>query len=165
MPASKDPEKRARQLANLPNLRGEPTAGSWKPGDAPHLVHGERTRRPQAGPEWSPAVAAAVADLEGRVGAELRQPDGELFSWALPSIEAVAVQRVATWRAERRCADLEARGALKGEDVDLASRVAERYHRALEREALTLRSRLAASAGVADLAQLLAERHREAGGG
>lgn len=109
---------------------------------APNLKLGDRTRRPQRSPEWSPAVQAAIGDLEHRVGPELRDPAGDLRPWAVPSVEAVAIQRVAAWRAERYIADREARGALTLEDLDRASKVGERYHRALEREALTLRSRV-----------------------
>lgn len=140
--------------ASLENLR--PGAGAWRPGDAPHLEHGARSRRPQRSPEWSPAVERAVADLERRVGDELRDDAGELLPWARPSVEAVALQRVAAWRVERHVADLEARGRLKPENVDLASKVAERYHRALEREALTLRSRLEARGQARTLAEEMA---------
>lgn len=146
-------------LANLrPNPENlEPGAGAWQPGDAPHLEHGARSRRPQRSPEWSPAVERAVDDLEHRVGDELRDSAGELLPWARPSIEAVALQRVAAWRVERHVADLEARGRLKPADADLASKVAERYHRALEREALTLRSRLEASGQARTLAEQMAD--------
>lgn len=154
---SKDPERRAAQLANLPNLRGEATSTTWAPGDSPHLEHGARSERPQRSPEWSPAVEQAVADLEARVGNELRDDDGELLPWARPSVEAVALQRVAAWRVDRYAADKEARGTLKPADVDLASKVAERYHRALEREALTLRSRLEARGQAKSLAEAMAE--------
>ena len=140
MGLSDDPKVAAKQEGNL-----VPGAGKWKPGEAPHLVHGERTRRPQRSPEWSPAVQEACRDLEERVGPELRADSGELHAWAAPSVEAVAIQRVAAWRTDRWVADREARGTLRGEDLDLASKVGERYHRALEREALTLRSRLEGS--------------------
>jgi hypothetical protein len=72
--------------------------------------------------------------------------------------EAVALLRVQAWRMDRFVADREARGVLKCEDLDLASRGAEPYHRGLEREALTLRSRLEAHDQAFDLAQ-------EVGGG
>ena len=144
-----------RSLENLrPNPDNlEPGAGAWRPGDAPALKHGERSRRPQRSPEWSPAVELAIRDLEERVGSELRGDNGELAAWALPSVEAVALQRVSALRVERYVADLEARGTVRPADVDLASRVTERYHRALEREALTLRSRLEAGGQAFDLAQ------------
>jgi len=149
-PLSDDPVKRTRQLANL-----RPGAGAGRLGEAPALRHGERTTSPQRSPEWSPAVTAAIADLEGRVGDELRDSNGELASWARPSVEAVALQRVSAWRVERYVADREARGALKPADVDLASKVAERYHRSLEREALTLRSRLEARGQALTLAEAM----------
>lgn len=156
MPLSHDPRKRANQLANL-----RPGAGAGREGQAPALVHGARTVSPERSPEWSPAVERAIADLEQRVGAELRDDDGVLLRWALPSIEAVALQRVAAWRVERYVADRETRGKLRPADVDLASRVAERYHRALEREALTLRSRIEAKVQTFDLAQHWVEQDRD----
>ena len=64
---------------------------------------------------------------------------------------------MSAWRADRWVTDREARGILRGEDLDLASKVGERYHRALEREALTLRSRLEARTQSFDLARHWAE--------
>lgn len=157
---STDPERRARSLANLPNLRGEQTATTWQPGDAPHLEHGARSRRPQASPEWSPALSLTILDLEERIDRSLRDDAGELHPWALPSVEAVAIQRVASVRIDRYVAGREAKGKLRPEDLDLQSKIGERYHRALEREAMTLRSRLAATAGATDLAAAFAELAR-----
>jgi hypothetical protein len=148
--------KRRMHPNSLANLR--PGSHPWQPGVAPRLVHGERTRRPQRSPEWSPAVRLSIADLEGRVGGELLTEDGELQPWAVPSVEAVAVLRVALARAERHVTDLEARGLHKLEHDDLVTRVAERYHRALYREALTLRSRIEAGGQAFDLAKFWAEQ-------
>ena len=155
MPTSKDPKRRAKQLANL---HQGVSPSSWPEGASPALKHGARSRHPQRSPEWSPAVQSALGDLEQRVGAELRDGD-ELVAWAVPSVEAVALQRVAAWRVDRYVADREARGTARPEDFDLASKVAERYHRALEREALTLRSRLEARSTSFDLAQAMAADH------
>lgn len=160
-PLSNDPELRANQLRNLPNLRGEATSATWQPGDAPHLQHGARSRRPQASPEWSPALSLCVLDLEGRVDVALRDERGELLSWAVPSVEAVAVQRIACVRMDRYVADREAKGNLAPADLDMQSKVGERYHRALEREALTLRSRIATRAAARDP---LADWHRRRAG-
>lgn len=144
-----------KSLQNLPNLRGEAGAASWKPGDSPHLRHGARTRRPQGSPEWSPAVQAAIGDLEARVGDELRDESGELYAWALPSVEALAIARVAAWRIDRFVADRETRGLLAANDIELQSKIAARYHDGLAREALTLASRLQARATSFDLAQAM----------
>lgn len=141
--------------ASLANLK--PGAGAWQPGDAPHLQHGARSRRPQASPEWSPALSLCVVDLEGRADVSLRDGDGELLPWAVPSVEAVAIQRIACVRMDRFVADREAKGNLAPADLDMASKVGERYHRALEREALTLRSRIATRAAALDP---LADWHR-----
>lgn len=158
MPLSNEPESRQRQLANLQrhpdNL--QPGAGAWEPGTAPALKHGARSREPHRSVEWSPAVESAIADLQARVGAELCTADGGLAPWAVPSVEAVALQRVASVRVDRYVATLEARGKVKPADVDLASKVAERYHRALEREALTLSSRLEAHGQARSLAEDMA---------
>lgn len=151
MPLSSDPAKKARQLANL-----KPGAGAWKPGDSPALVHGARSRQPQRSPAWSPAVTLSIDDLEQRVGAELRDEGGALQAWAVPSVEAVALQRVAAQRADRFIADREERGVLRPRDLEVQSLVTERYHRALEREALTLRSRIETREQAATLADLLA---------
>ena len=161
---SKDPARRAAQLANLPNLRGLPTSTSVQAGEARSLKHGARSRESQRSPEWSPAVREAIADLEQRVGQELRQEDGTLAPWAVPSVEAVALQRVAAMRVDRYLADAEARGGLTPGDVDTGSKVAERYHRALEREALTLRSRIEAAAGAVDALAAWSERRGQVGG-
>ncbi len=159
MPLSDDPAKRARQLANLrPNPDNlVPNAGAAQPGDARRLVHGARTKKPQRSPAWSPAVELAAADLAARVGDELRDEHGELLPWARPSVEAVAVLRVALARVERWTADREERGEYVPEDDERLAKVASSYHKALEKEALTLRSRLEARGSAMDLARAWAE--------
>lgn len=91
----------------------------------------------------------------------LRDESGELLPWAVPSVEAVAIQRIASVRMDRYVADREAKGSLSPADLDMASKVGERYHRALEREALTLRSRIATRAAALDP---LADWHRRRAG-
>lgn len=147
--------------ASLANLRPNPAnliPGGTNPageGNARALASGARTVRPQGSPEWSPAVALSMTDLAARVGDELRGPDGEPWPWAVPSIEAVAVLRVALARVERWAADREARGTYTGDDDERVAKIADRYHRALEREALTLRSRIEARAASVSLAQAM----------
>jgi hypothetical protein len=131
-------------------MRGEPSAASVRPGETLRLVHGARTTSPQRSPLWGPAVSDAIDDLAARVGDELRQEDGEVAPWAVPSIEAVAVLRVSVLRGERICAGLEERGKLTLDDTERHSKTTERYHRALEREALTLRSRVETAARAID---------------
>lgn len=150
-PVKRGRDGRRMNPASLANL--VPGAGAGRAGQAPNLKHGARSREPQRGPEWSPAVRLTEADLAARVGAELRDASGELLPWAVPSIEAVAVLRVALARVERWTADREARGTYTGQDDERVANVAERYHRALEREALTLRSRIEAQGQAFDLAQ------------
>lgn len=148
-----------RSLANLrPNPDNlEPGAGASKPGEARALKHGARTTTPQRSPAYSPAVMQAAADLAARVGDELRDEHGELLPWAVPSIEAVATLRVALARVERWTADREERGEYTPEDDERLAKVASSYHKALEKEALTLRSRLEARGSAMDLARAWAE--------
>jgi hypothetical protein len=143
----------ARNPRSLANLRrgGPPNAGSVRPGEARALVHGARSRQPQRSPEWSPAVRESIADLEQRAGLELRDDSGEVAAWARPSLEVVAIQRVATWRMDRYIADRQARGRLSGQDLKLQTEVTDAYHRALEREALTLTGRIEATGQLARL--------------
>lgn len=157
-----------RSLENLPNLRGELPAGAWKPGDAPHLIHGEHGRGLPAvrrSPEWPPAMAYAIDVLSRRVGAELRDERAELFPWAVDSVEAVAVQWLACVRAERVAADAEARGRPMGEHIDRCSRVGEKYARVLESRERMLRERVEARRAGFDLAAELAELADGDGGG
>lgn len=151
MPLSTDPAKKARQLANL--RRGNPAPS----GNGRALKHGAKTHRPQCSPSWSPAVELAAADLASRVGDELRDEHGELLPWARPSVEAVAVLRVALARVERWTADREDRGEYVPEDDERLAKVASSYHKALEKEALTLRSRIEARGSAMDLARAWAE--------
>ena len=141
---------------SLRNLRPTPQnlvpgAGKWQPGEAPALKHGARSRQSQNSPEWSPAMQVSTAELEARAGAELRDENGDVAEWARSSIEAVAQHRVALWRCDRRNADLEARGRLTREDIRLQSDVADAFHRALQREALTLTGRIEATGQLARL--------------
>src|SRR3954449_12453354 len=123
VPDSGEPKRgrdgRRMHPASLANLR--PGAGAWQPGHAPHLSHGARSRQPQGSPERSPFVPATTAVLVQPAGAQkceralestpaafsvqpageqkceraLRDTTGELWPWAVPSVEAVALQRVA----------------------------------------------------------------------
>src|SRR3954468_20218176 len=78
-----------RSLDNL-----VPGAGAWKPGDAPHLLHGARGRAAWNPPGWAPCLALAAAEMERCVGVEVMDGAGVLESWARPSVEAVAQQLV-----------------------------------------------------------------------
>lgn len=83
MPLSNDPDKRARQLANL-----RPGAGAWKPGDAPALKHGLRSRRPLPVDQLSAEVAEIVGALAD--AAPVRDGDGNL-----PAADEAAIERAA----------------------------------------------------------------------
>lgn len=88
MPLSNDPDKRARQLANLPNMRGELTATAWKPGEAPALKHGLRSRRPLPVGQLSAEVAEIVGALAD--AAPVRDRNG-----SLPAADEVAIEQAA----------------------------------------------------------------------
>lgn len=91
MPLSDDPEKRARQLANL-----KPGAGAWRPGASPNLKHGLYTRRPERvllGSVFSEIVDA----LEDQV--PLRGPDGQMLGNFVMACEVAAIQMVRVRRA------------------------------------------------------------------
>jgi len=144
-PPSSDPEKRQRQLANLPNLRGEPTRGSWRPGASPNLEHGLRSRRP--GPAVLDPLAreieeALVEDLpvKGR-GGGVPAPDRFMVELA-----AIALLRV------RRCAaylelydDVDERGNLRPAFIEFGKAV-EHAARMLDRLGMSPRARAALGA-------------------
>jgi hypothetical protein len=158
MPFSKDPEMQKRQLANLrppPGSnaerrqkaglkRGKESSGTARPGDARALMHGARTRAPQRSVEWGPAVEAAILDLQPCIGEELRDEHGDVFVWAAPAVEALALSRLTAARMERWVADRCAKGIATGTDFVMATKVNERYEDALRAQAMTLPSRLAA---------------------
>lgn len=83
MPLSKDPDKRARQLANL-----RPGAGAWQPGSAPQLRHGLRTRKPPPLilQEFTDRIVEALEDA-----VPMRGPDGEIMPEFKAAVQAVAL--------------------------------------------------------------------------
>ena len=103
-PASKDPDKHRRQLNNLPNLRGESTRGSWRPGAAPNLEHGLRSRRP------APAVLdPIVREIEDALadGLPLKDASGQVPA---PDRFMVELAAIALLRVRRCAAYLELHG-------------------------------------------------------
>lgn len=86
MGLSKDPEKRARQLANL-----RPGAGAWKPGAAPNMKHGLRTRRPDR-VLLADAASEVIDALEAQV--PLKGADGLPLPEFTAAVEAAALQLV-----------------------------------------------------------------------
>src|SRR4051794_12419551 len=96
-PLSDDPEKRKRQLRNLPNLRGEPSPSSWRPGVAPHLVHGGRTRAPEKSIIFREAHAALRETIRESFP-HLLDGDGEVRPEFRLAVDGAAVQIVALRR-------------------------------------------------------------------
>jgi hypothetical protein len=139
VPLSRDPDRRARQLANL--RRGGPAnAGSFRPDQAsPVLKHGLRSRRPprllltETADEIVDALAATVP---------LRAPDGDVMPQFLPAIEAAAlllvqIRRAAAFLASHGATDQ--RGRFRPENEAL-TRTIEGFMRTLDRLGATPRS-------------------------
>ena len=145
MPLSDDPDKRARQLANL-----RPGAGAWQPGAAPNLKHGLRTRNPPV-EEVEPHLAAVLADLEPLVPDPLKDEAGDVLPWARESVWTLGVLKLGVVRCLRFLAqhgEQDERGRLRPENEQLGQATL-RYRRALAEEAMTLRSRLQAGLDLA----------------
>lgn len=85
-PLSDDPERRARQLANL-----RPGAGAWQPGKATNIKSGWRTRRPER-VLLGEAFGEIVGALEDQV--PLRGDDGEMLPAFTTAVEAAALQLI-----------------------------------------------------------------------
>lgn len=118
MPLSSDPARRAAQLANL-----RPGAGAWKPGAAPALKHGGRTRAPERSPAFSEAKSAVVEQVERSV--PIRGADGEVlpeFDLAvrMAAIQLVIVNRVAGWLQTHGWED--ERGRLRLKEIEASER-------------------------------------------
>ena len=159
MPSSRDPAKRAKQLANLPNLRGEPTAGSWRPGASPALEHGLRSRRP------GPAVLdPLLAEIEAALAEDLPIKDA---NGDVPAPDRSSGARGATRSrsAQRRSAflalhgDGDERGNLRPAFLELGKAV-EHAARMLDRLGCSPRARAALGLDLAratDLATAMSE--------
>jgi len=138
MPLSSDPDKRARQLANL-----RPGAGGWAPGATSALKSGLRSRAP------SPAVIDPILDqvleaLEARV--PIRDERGEIPSWLREQAWATAIKKLQVLRCAQWLAlngDTDAHGRLRPENDGLV-RATEGFERSLERMAMTVKSHLSA---------------------
>lgn len=156
MPLSDDPDRRARQLANLPNLRGEPTSGSWQPGAAPHMKHGLTSRRPSAlalGPIADEIHAALTAD------APLRDEDGDVpradrYAVELAALALLRVRRVEGFLATHGTED--ERGRLRPE-VEGAGRAVDAAMKALDRLGMTPSGRLRLGLTIAKTRDLASE--------
>ena len=161
-PTSEDPAKRAKQMANLPNLRGEAPAGAWKPGSSPNLKHGLRSRHPSAD-VIDPVLDQVERDLETKVPD--RDADGDVPVWNREMLFSLAVAKLQVIRCSRYLAqhgETDGRGNLRGE-VEQLSRVNERYQRALDRMAMTITARARTGANVQrgrDLAREMAADYR-----
>jgi len=158
VPSSRDPAKRAKQLANLPNLRGEPTAGSWRPGASPALEHGLRSRRP------GPAVLDPLArEIEDALAEDLPIKDA---NGDVPAADRFAVElaAIALLRV-RRCSaflelhgDADERGNLRPAFLELGKAV-EHAARMLDRLGCSPRARAALGVDVGRARQFDLARH------
>jgi hypothetical protein len=153
-PLSDDPEKRARQLANL-----RPGAGAWKPGSAPQLRHGLRTRKPP--PEViDPVLDRVLDDLEARV--PIKGSDGEVPPWLRELAWSAAIKKLQIVRCARFLAqngETDERGNYRREN-ELLTKATDAYERSLERLAMTVDRYLKAGLDLArgiDLASAMSE--------
>jgi len=166
-PLSDDPDLRAKQLANLPNLRGEATAASYQPGASPNLRHGLRSRHPSQD-VMDPALDAVIVDLEAKT--EIRDASGEIPGWVSELCWTAGVKKLRVIRCSRFLAqhgDTDQHGKWRPENAELV-KVADAYERSLERLAMTVASRAATGLNLArtvDLAAQLAELPEVAGDG
>lgn len=143
MSVSRDPEKRAAQLANLPNLRGEPTSTTWRPGDSPALTNGLRSRAP------APTVVdPIVREIEAALlaAAPLRDASGEVpavdrFAVELAALALLRVRRVHAYLATN--GEIDAEGRLRTEIIEGARKAEETAGRMLDKLGMSPRSRVA----------------------
>lgn len=152
MPLSDDPEKRARQLANLPNMRGEPPANAWAPGASPALRHGLRSRAPS-----KIVLDPIVREIEDALAADLplKNGDGSVpaadrFAVELAAIALLRVRRVSAYLQLH--GDTDEKGALRPELEGLGKAV-EHAARMLDRLGCSPRARAALGVDVARMAQ------------
>ena len=159
MPLSSDPEKRQRQLDNLPNLRGEPTPASWKPGQpSPNLRHGLRSRRPPPS-VIDPILDGVLADLETKV--PIRDHGGEVPAWLREMAWSAAISKLQVVRCSQYLAqygESDERGRWRPENEGLR-KANESYQRALDRLAMTVTSHAKAGLDLARASQFDLARH------
>jgi len=150
-----------RSLANLkPNTdKLVPGAGAWRPGAAPALKSGLRSRNPS--PEViDPVLDLVLDDLEAKV--PIRDERGEVPPWLREMAWSTAIAKLQVIRCSRFLAqhgDTDAQGRLRPE-VEGLSKVNERYQRSLERLAMTVPSHMRSGLDAArtiDLASAMSE--------
>jgi hypothetical protein len=160
MPLSRDPAKRRKQLRNLPNLRGEPTAASWKPGQpSPYLKHGLRSRKTQPPEVIDPILDGVLADLETKV--PIRDEQGEVPAWLREMAWSAAISKLQAIRCTRYLAqhgETDERGRYRPENEGLR-KANESHQRALDRLAMTVGSYAAAGLDLARAQQFDLARH------
>ncbi len=91
----KPPERYGR--GQHPNSKAQlrPGAGAWKPGAAPHLKHGLRTRRPNR-ILFQETFHELLDSLEASV--PLRGEDGRCLPQFMPAVEVATVKLIALRR-------------------------------------------------------------------
>lgn len=152
MPLSDDPDKRARQLANLPNMRGEPPANAWAPGASPALKHGLRSRAPSKivlDPIVREIEEALAADLPLK-NADGSVPAADRFAVELAAIALLRVRRVAAYLELH--GDTDAQDNLRRE-FEAEGKAIEHAARMLDRLGCSPRARAALGVDVARMAQ------------
>jgi hypothetical protein len=132
----------------------EPTATTWKPGAAPHLKHGLRTRRPAA-----VTLDPLVAEIEEALAGDLpvRDADGGVPAADAVAVELAAVQLLTVRRATAYLAlhgDTDPAGNLRPE-LELLGRATERALRALDRLGMSPQARARLGLTVASMGRAL----------
>jgi hypothetical protein len=126
------------------------------------VTNGLRTRQP-AIEEVEPVLAAVVDDLRSKLPEPLIDDQGVVLLWAQESVWTLGVLKLTVVRCARfleQYGEVDERGRWRPEN-DLLGKAVERYRRALNEEAMTLRSRLRAGLDVArgfDLAKHWADQ-------
>jgi hypothetical protein len=132
MPPSKDPALRANQLANLPNLRGEPPANAFTPGNTARLVHGFRTVNPS--PIVLDPIVREIAEALGKTlpmrDANDEVPAADRYALELAALALLRVRRTHAYLELR--GDTDDTGRLRPE-FEMLGKAIESASRALDR--------------------------------
>ena len=123
-------ERHPNSMANLRGVNGTPPATAWKPGAAPHMKHGGRTRQPERSQQYPEAKGEVVDTVERSV--PIRGPDGEVlpeFELAvhMTTIQLIVVKRVTGFLQTNGWED--ERGELRLTEIEAVQRALDRMRK------------------------------------
>jgi hypothetical protein len=121
----------------------EPGAGQWRPGGAPVMRSGLRSRKPPA-EVIDPILDQVIENLSSRV--PVRDEAGEVPAWLREMCWSAAIKKLQVTRCARFLAqhdEIDERGRWRPEN-DALVKATESYERALERLAMTVPSHMRA---------------------